>query len=80
MTLPSPERDLPVGVRGGSDTWDTGAGAILNDEFFTPAVPSVGRLKVRIGSSWVVKPAKVRISAVWSTATLAVRNASSWLT
>lgn len=34
MTLRDPQSDLPTGVRGGSDTWDTEAGTLLAGEFF----------------------------------------------
>ena len=41
MALKFPQADLPRGLSGGSDVWDSDAGAILGEEYFDPVVISV---------------------------------------
>ena len=41
MRIPSPQRDLPAGFRGGADAWDTFGGAIVVNEYFDAAAQTL---------------------------------------
>lgn len=65
MTVAQPQRDLPVGLRGGSDAWDQPqASVILDEDWFT--APTAGpTLKYWAGSAWVLKPLKRWDGSAW---------------
>jgi hypothetical protein len=78
-----PQRDLPRGIRGGSDTWDQlYAGPLITDDYFDdpPAPPggNDGKIKYWTGSAWAYAALKRWDGSAWQTTALKFWNGSSW--
>lgn len=70
-------------MRGGSDLWDSPAGAIAGEDFFTPdivAPAGPASFKYWNGSSWVLKPLKRWNGTAWVQYTLKRWNGTAWIT
>ena len=74
--IQEPQRDLPSGIRGGSDLFDSLI--ILQNEFFPSALPPIGNLKRWDGSSWVPVTLQRWNGSSWVPATLKRWNGSAW--
>lgn len=80
LAIKSPQTDLPVGLRGGADTWDQPqASVVLDEDWFT--APTAGpTLKYWAGSAWLPKPLKWwNGSAFVNTGVLKYWNGSTWV-
>ena len=81
MTIREPQRDLPSGIRGGSELWDSNSPAttvLLSDWFQSDTV--ISRLKYWNGSSWQTGVLKYWNGSSWQTGVLKYWNGSSWQT
>lgn len=75
--ITEPQRDLPSGIRGGSDIFDDLL--ILQSEFFTSDTTVAGNLKRWNGSSWVNADLRRWNGAAWEVVQLKRYNGTAWV-
>ena len=78
------QTELPVALRGGSDTWDQPAAStlLIGEWFSEPVSPPTGpTLKYWTGSAWAAKPLKWWNGSTWVNSGVLKRwNDSAWVT
>lgn len=84
MAVPFPQADLPKGISGGSDLWDSEAGVLLAEDYFD-AAPAIDakvswiQLEVPAASGATGTQLKYWNGSAWVASTLKRWNGSAWV-